>query len=81
MKRPPCHVEKLLREAGLEDCKSVTTLGVKEASATTSTAWFEESGLPPGQEAVHGGGDPVVDVPDWRLLDMEEMKSYRSAVA
>ena len=35
------HVEKLLREAGLEDCKSVATPGVKESSATTSTTWFE----------------------------------------
>ena len=31
----PRHVEKLLREAGLENCKSVTTPGVKEASETT----------------------------------------------
>ena len=57
-------MEKLLREAGLEDCKSVTTPGVKEASATTSTAWFVESGLLPGQEEAHGGDDPAVDVPD-----------------
>ena len=43
----PRHVEKLLREAGLASCKSVTTPGVKEASDVTSTAWFEESGLSP----------------------------------
>ena len=77
----PRHVEKLLREAGLEDCKPVATPGVKEASATASTAWFEESGLPPGQEDVHGGVDLVVDVPELRLLDREEMRRYRSAVA
>ena len=75
------HVEKLLREAGLEDCKSVTTLGVKEASATTTTAWFEESGLPQGPEEVFGGMDLALDLPDLRPLDREEMRRYRSAVA
>ena len=54
---------------------------MKEASATTSTAWFEESGLPPGPEEVHGGDDPAVDMPDLRPLDREEMRRYRSALA
>ena len=41
----PRHVEKLLRVAGLETCKSVTTPGVKESSDLTCKTWFEESGL------------------------------------
>jgi len=42
----PRHVEKLLREAGLENCKSLSTPGVKESTDLTCDAWFEESGLP-----------------------------------
>ena len=77
----PRHVEKLLREARLEECKSVTTPGVKEESVITRTTWFEESGLSPESESVRGGLDPVVDTPDLRFLDREEMRSYRSAAA
>lgn len=83
----PRHVKKLLRDAGLEDCKSVTTPGVKEASATTSTTWFEESGLSPESEGVRGRLNPAADAldahdaPGLRFLDREEMRSYRSAVA
>ena len=80
----PRHVEKLLREAGLEDCKSVSTPGVKEAPTTTSTTWFEESGLSPESESVRGGLNLVADAPDApdpRFLDREEMRSYRFAVA
>ena len=65
----PRHVEKLLREAGLEDCKPVTTPGVKEPSAVTSTTWFEVSGLPQGPEEVFVGNDPGKDLPDLRFLD------------
>ena len=77
----PRHVEKLLREAGLENCKSLNTPGVKESSELTCTAWFEESGL--AQEEVDNlsvvGSSP--DAPELRLLDREEMRGYRSAVA
>ena len=41
----PRHVEKLLRDAGLEKCKPMGTPGVKEASDLTCNAGFEESGL------------------------------------
>ena len=73
-------MEKLLREAGLEYCKSVTTPGVKEASATTSTAWFEESGLPQEPEEVFSENDPALDLSDLHPLDRGEMRCYRSAV-
>lgn len=80
----PRHVEKLLREAGLESCKSVTTPGVKEASDVTSTAWFEESGLSLESEGVSGELNLAADaakIPDLRFLDREEMRSFRAAVA
>lgn len=80
----PRHVEKLLGEAGLEKCKSVSTPGVKEAWGVTSTAWFDESGLSPESEGVSGELNVAADaanIPDLRLLDREEMISYRSAVA
>lgn len=79
----PRHVEKLPREAGLQKCKSVTTPGVEEASDVTGTAWFEESGLSP-EEGVSGElnlAADAADIPDLRLLDREEMRCYRSAVA
>ena len=78
----PRHVEKLLKEAGLENCKSVTTPGVKESSDVIGTAWFEESGLTPecaGDELSLVAGE--TDAPDLRPLDREEMRCYRSAVA
>ena len=78
----PRHVEKLLKEAGLEKCKSVTTPGVKEASDVTGTAWFEESGLTQecASDELHlvAGG---TDIPDLRPLDQKKMRCYRSAVA
>ena len=75
-------MEKLLKEAGLESCKSVTTPGVKEASDVTGTAWFEESGLTQGgvSGALSLAAD-AADIPDLRPLDREEMRCYRSAVA
>ena len=38
----PRHVEKLLREADMEDCKSLSTPGVKEATSTSEPAWLEQ---------------------------------------
>ena len=57
------------------------TPGVKEASDLTCNAWFEESGL--AQEEVDNllVVDSSPDAPELRLLDREEMRSYRSAVA
>ena len=43
----PRRVEKLLRDAGLEDCKALTTPGVKEPTSSVK-AWFE------GEDAPHG---------------------------
>ena len=71
----PRHVEKLLKEAGLEACKAVTNPGVKESSGVTGTAWFDESGLM--QERVGGElflAADTADIPDLRLLDREEMR-------
>jgi hypothetical protein len=77
----PRHVEKLLREAGLESCKAMGTPGIKEATELTSSAWFEESGL--GQEGIGNydvTGSPPEN-PELRPLDRAEMRDYRSAVA
>ena len=74
----PRHVEKLLKGAGLENCESVTTPGVKESSDVIGTAWFEESGIASDELSLVADG---TDIPDLRLLDREEMRCYRSAVA
>ena len=45
-KADPRHVEKLLRQSGLENCKSLNTPGAKDPPRATSTAWFESEDLP-----------------------------------
>ena len=66
----PRHVEKLLRDAGLEDCKSLSTPGVK---STTASVVLDDGVVP--------SGDGVQPDPGPRKLDREEMRVYRSAVA
>ena len=41
----PHHVEKLLRESGLETCKCLNTPGIKESRVLTERerAWFEDT--------------------------------------
>ena len=79
----PRHVEKLLRNAGLEDCKSLHAPGLKEPTSTDK-AWFEGDD-PPHDETLGGkpsrilstgvspGGSP--------FLDRSKMREHRSAVA
>ena len=77
----PRHVEKLLRTADLEKCNVLSTPGVKESSDLTCNAWFEESGLEHGEVGALLGADLGPDNPEFRLLDRDEMRDYRSAVA
>ena len=42
MKRTRGKSKKLLREADMEDCKSLIALGVKEVASTSEPAWFEQ---------------------------------------
>ena len=67
----PRHVEKLTRDLGMEDCKSLTTPGTK---AITSSTILDDVRLV--------GGDPsVAPVPEPLKLDRDGMKLYRSVVA
>jgi hypothetical protein len=74
----PRHVEKLLKEAGLENCNALNTPGVKEPS-NPEKAWFEGepdagcSGVDPAAEGFGADGSPY--------LDRQQMRDYRSAVA
>jgi len=77
----PRRVEKLLKEAGLEECKPLGTPGVKESTDLTCTAWFEESGLAQGGVDRLSLVDSTPEAPELRPLDREEMRRYRSAVA
>ena len=74
-------MEKLLRNADLEKCNALSTPGVKESSDLTCNAWFEESGLEHGEVGALLGADLGPDNPELRLLDRDEMRDYRSAVA
>ena len=74
-------MEKLLREAGLEECKPLGTPGVKESTDITCTAWFEESGVAQGGVDKLSLVDSTPEAPELRPLDREEMRRYRSAVA
>ena len=65
----PRHVEKLLRDEGLEDCKSLATPGVK----STAPSVILEDGV--SDRGIQSAG------PEPRKLDRQEMKRYRSAVA
>ena len=80
----PRHVEKLLKEAGLECCNALNTPGVKEPTSPEK-AWFEGEVMP---QAVteHGLGGAVPAVSELGpngspYLDKDGMRSYRSAVA
>ena len=70
-KADPRHVEKLTRDLGMEECKSLTISGTKP---TTSSAILDDVG--PG-----GGVPSVASVPEPLKLDRDGMKLYRSAVA
>ena len=73
----PRHVEKLLKEAGLEDCKSLNTPGAKDPSDTT--AWFDKQpGVVAGPEYEERGSVTLAPSP---FLDKAGMREYRSAVA
>lgn len=72
-------MEKLLRDAGLEDCKPLTTPGVKEPTSSVK-AWFE------GEDAPHvGDANRVLPIGASSngspYLERKEMREYRSAVA
>ena len=77
----PRHVEKLLRDAGLENCKPVTTPGVKEPTST-ERAWFEGEDHQKDNWAGHREA-PAADVSSdgSPFLDRAGMRDYRSAVA
>ena len=51
----PRHVDKLLRDAGLEDCKPLTTPGVTEPTGT-ARAWFEGEDAPKGETVGDAAG-------------------------
>ena len=66
-------MEKLLKRAGLENCNSLNTPGVKELTHAASTTWFESEDLQgkapseftDGRQAVGGsGGSCLVDSGD-----------------
>ena len=77
----PRHVEKLLKDAGLENCKSVSTPGVKEATSS-DRAWFEGEEPPAvdGDTASSRQGD-ITSTDGSPYLDRSRMRDYRSAVA
>ena len=58
---------KLLRDSGLEDCKSLAAPGVKSTAPSVILEDGEGSGISSG--------------PEPRKLDRDEMREYRSAVA
>lgn len=62
-------MEKLLRGEGVEDCRSLTTLGVKSNAASV----ILEDGV--GDRGIQSAG------PEPRKMDRQEMTRYRSVVA
>ena len=78
----PRHVEKLLRNAGLEDCKPLGTPGVKEP-VSEGKAWFEAESAPDGEVDGEASRLPSIGLaPDGSsYLDRSQMTDYRSAVA
>ena len=80
----PRHVEKLLKEAGLECCNALNAPGVKEPTSPEKS-WFEgESGASEDPGRVTCGDVPVGEGlgPDGSpYLGRNEMRNYRSAVA
>ena len=81
----PRHVEKLLKEAGLECCKALNTPGMKEPT-NTEKSWFEGEVAPceePGSSNVSGALPGGVDIgPDGSpYIGRNEVRDYRSAVA
>ena len=86
----PRHVEKLLREADMESCKSLITPGVKEVTSSSEAAWFEQQQEEDDEdldesekeEGAKGIRDDYVPIPGpTREFSREEFRSYRSAVA
>ena len=80
----PRHVEKLLKEAGLECCNALNTPGVKEPTSPEK-AWFEGEVIPQAVTGLGSGGAVPAGScfgPDGSpYLDKDVMRSYRSAVA
>jgi len=78
----PRHVEKLLRDSGLENCNALNTPGVKEPT-NSEKSWFEGESTPHGEVDNTRGpvspGDHGADGSPY--LDRGEVRSYRSAVA
>ena len=85
----PRHVEKLLRDAGLEDCNALGTPGVKQPT-DADKSWFEGESAPHGE--VDGDANRLVSIgvaPEStdiaadgsQYLDRDRMRDYRSAVA
>ena len=74
-------MEKLLRDAGLEDCKPLTTLGVKEPTSSDK-AWFEGEDAPQGETI--GDANRVLPIGTSSdgspYLETKKMREYRSAV-
>jgi hypothetical protein len=78
----PRHVEKLLRDAGLENCNALNTPGIKEP-ANSEKSWFEGEGTL--QEGVEGSSGPLsagtLGADGSPYLARSEVRDYRSAVA
>ena len=74
----PRHVEKLLRGEGLEDCRSLSTPGVK----TNTASVILEDGVDRGSHAASPGDHGVQTVDSQpRKLDRQRTTRYRSVVA
>ena len=71
-----------MRDAGLEDCKPLTTPGVKEPTSSDK-AWFEGEDAP--QVETVGDANMVLPIgtsyDGSPYLERKEMREYRSAVA
>ena len=79
----PRHVEKLLRDAGMEDCKPITTPGVN-GPKSSGAAWFEKQD--DGEDVIEGYGvDGGVSAPDLahpaKVADRQAVTGYRSSTA
>ena len=75
-------MEKLLRDAGLENCSASSTQGVKEPT-NPEKSWFEgEAGIPEGSEDTSGAIPAETLGPDGSpYLARSEVRDFRSAVA
>ena len=76
------HVEKLLKEAGLESCNALNTPGVKEPTSPEKS-WFEGEATPQGGSGVDASGAAPAGIgaDGSPYIGRSEMRDYRSAVA